>query len=139
VPNGSGFRNSDRDNFVPGDTDGIFSVDGVKVGLRVCYEVRFPEYFRELFVAGAQIACVAFCDTAEAPDPARYALIKGHLATRAVEKESVRRGRGWKAPGAGAATATSERGDRRGGCRGGGMGPAGAREAQRPDHLDQKR
>lgn len=107
VPDGRGFRNSllliapdgsiagayakralwgwDRDNFVPGDTDGIFSVDGVKVGLRVCYEVRFPEYFRELFAAGAQIACVAFCDTAGAPDPARYSLIKAHLATRAVE------------------------------------------------------
>jgi predicted amidohydrolase len=107
VPHGSGFRNSlhliapdgsiagayakralwgwDRDNFAPGDTDGIFSVDGVKVGLRICYEVRFPEYFRQLFVAGVHIACVAFCDTAEAPNPARYALIKGHLATRAVE------------------------------------------------------
>jgi predicted amidohydrolase len=107
VPVGSGFRNSllliapdgsiagayakralwgwDRDNFVPGDTDGIFSVDGVKVGLRICFEIRFPEYFRQLFAAGVQIACVAFCDTAEAPNPARYALIRGHLATRAVE------------------------------------------------------
>ena len=39
----------DRDNFVPGDAPGVFSFRGWKIGVRICYEVRFPEYFRELY------------------------------------------------------------------------------------------
>ena len=36
----------DLDHFAKGDEPGIFEIDGVKVGFRICFEVRFPEYFR---------------------------------------------------------------------------------------------
>lgn len=75
----------DRENFRPGHERGICTIDKVKVGLRICYEVRFPEYFRELFREKVDIACVSFCDVAKEPNPHRYELIKSHLMTRAVE------------------------------------------------------
>lgn len=76
----------DADNFSPGNSsDGIIVIDGIKVGFRLCFEVRFPEYFRELYVAGVDVAVVSFCDLAKEPDSERYELIKSHLRTRAVE------------------------------------------------------
>ncbi len=33
-------------------------VDGVKVGLTICYDIRFPELYRALAVAGAQVLTV---------------------------------------------------------------------------------
>lgn len=75
----------DSDNFIPGQTSGIYQVDGVTLGLRICFEIRFPEYFRELFKANVQLAAVSFCDVSNQPFQARYELIKAHLLTRAVE------------------------------------------------------
>ncbi len=75
----------DRDNFVPGESDGIFEIDDIKVGFRICYEVRFPEYFRELFAAGASLCFVSFCDVSKKVDDERYAILKSHLVTRAAE------------------------------------------------------
>jgi omega-amidase len=75
----------DRENFTPGHETGITTIDQVKLGFRICYEVRFPEYFRELFRENVEIACVSFCDVEVEPNPARYEVIKSHLITRAVE------------------------------------------------------
>ena len=75
----------DQENFTPGHEKGVYTVDNVKLGFRICYEVRFPEYFRELFREKVEIACVSFCDVEKEPNLARYELIKSHLITRAVE------------------------------------------------------
>ena len=75
----------DRDNFIPGNETGIFEIDGLKIGVRICYEVRFPEYFRELYAAGTALNLVLFHDVADADSPERYELIKAHLRTRAAE------------------------------------------------------
>lgn len=75
----------DCENFSRGSKDGIFTVDGIQIGLRICFDVRFPESFRPLFQAGCDLCITAFSDTAEAPDPQRYSIIKAHLVTRAVE------------------------------------------------------
>lgn len=37
----------DNDNFTKGDRDGIFEIDGIVFGIRICFEIRFPEFFRE--------------------------------------------------------------------------------------------
>jgi predicted amidohydrolase len=42
----------ERDYLTAGKNDGIYPVDDLQVGVRICFEVRFPEYFRELFRAG---------------------------------------------------------------------------------------
>ena len=75
----------DAKNFNPGINGGIYTIDELKIGTRICYEVRFPEYFRELFKECVQIAFVSFCDISSEPDPRRYEIIKSHLVTRAVE------------------------------------------------------
>ena len=75
----------DMDNFIPGDAPGFFEIDGLRIGVRICYEVRFPEYFRELYAAGTGLNLVLFHDVADTDSPERYALIRAHLQTRAAE------------------------------------------------------
>lgn len=75
----------DQDNFSPGDQSGIFEIEGWKVGVRICFEVRFPEYFRELYRERTDLNLILFYDVADHDDPERYELIKAHVRTRAVE------------------------------------------------------
>ncbi len=60
-------------------------IDEFRMGVRICFEVRFPEYFRELYREKADFAVVMFNDVSESEDIERYELIKAHLQTRAVE------------------------------------------------------
>lgn len=75
----------DRDNFCPGDQSGVLEIDGVKIGIRICFEVRFPEYFRELYLESTDLNIILFYDVSDWDDVGRYDLIKGHIRTRAVE------------------------------------------------------
>ena len=75
----------DLRNFTEGSPGGIWPVDELKVGVRICFEVRFPEYFRELYRADVNLAVVMFNDVSETDDVERYGLIKSHLQTRAAE------------------------------------------------------
>jgi deaminated glutathione amidase len=42
----------------PGDSAVVADVDGVRIGLSVCYDLRFPELYRTLALAGAQVLAV---------------------------------------------------------------------------------
>ena len=75
----------DRDNFVPGTEPGIVEVDGLRIGVRICYELRFPEFFRELYRQKTDLNVILFYDVSERDDTDRYDLIRGHTRTRAVE------------------------------------------------------
>ena len=75
----------DAENFTPGTETGIFRIGGLNIGVRICFEVRFPEYFRELYRAHTDLDIVLFYDVADTDDTERYNLIKSHLLTRAVE------------------------------------------------------
>lgn len=78
----------DRNNFTqPNDTDdnGVFEIDNLRVGVRICYEVRFPEYFRELYMERTDLNVVLFYDLSHAPSRSRYEAIRAHLVTRAAE------------------------------------------------------
>ncbi len=75
----------DKDNFAVGNEDGIFDIDGLKVGIRICYEVRFPEFFRELYKKSTDLNVILFYDAADYDHKERYDVIKGHIVTRAVE------------------------------------------------------
>ena len=74
----------DAEHFTPGERDGVFTLDGMKIGIRICFDVRFPELFRSLFDAGTTLCIMPFCDTA-AQYPERRRIITGHLRTRAAE------------------------------------------------------
>lgn len=75
----------DLGNFQKGDSTGIYEIDGVKIGFRICFEIRFPEYFRELYRSGVELCFVSFSDVSEQDSPGRYNILKSHLTTRAVE------------------------------------------------------
>ena len=55
----------DKDNFSTGDNNGIFEIAGVKVGIRICFEVRFPEFFRELYVENTDLNIILFYDVSD--------------------------------------------------------------------------
>ena len=75
----------DAENFSAGEEPGVFDVDGIRVGIRICFEVRFPEYFRELYHERTNLNVILFYDVSDREDPDRYNLIRGHVRTRAVE------------------------------------------------------
>lgn len=51
-----GYRESDQ--IEPGDELVLIEVDGVRVGLATCYDLRFPEQFKALAAQGAQVIVV---------------------------------------------------------------------------------
>ena len=75
----------DRDNFVSGDETGVVEIGGVRIGVRICFEVRFPEYFRELYRQHTDLNVILFYDVTEGDSAGRYDLLRGHIRTRAVE------------------------------------------------------
>lgn len=75
----------DKDHFTEGKLPGIIDIDGIKVGVRICFEIRFPEYFRELYKQNVDLGIVCFCDISSSDNQERYDLINAHLQTRAVE------------------------------------------------------
>jgi predicted amidohydrolase len=42
----------------PGDRPVVADVDGIRLGLSICYDLRFPELYRALALAGAEILAV---------------------------------------------------------------------------------
>jgi len=75
----------DSDNFERGNTDGIFEINGLKVGVRICFEVRFPEYFREAYKAGTDLNVVIFYAVSDFDDTEKYDVLRSHLISRAAE------------------------------------------------------
>ena len=45
----------ENDDTIPGKEPGIFELDGIKVGVGICFDLRFPEYFRELTKNGVRV------------------------------------------------------------------------------------
>ncbi len=56
IDNGPADRESDR--VTAGDRAVIADVDGIRLGLSICYDLRFPELYRTLATAGAEILAV---------------------------------------------------------------------------------
>ena len=75
----------DSDNFTEGNKTGIFKLKDLTIGVRICFELRFPEYFRELYKSGTDFNIVLFNDVSDTDDKERYQMMRSHLITRAVE------------------------------------------------------
>ncbi len=75
----------DKENFSSGNHSGVLELDGWRIGIRICYEVRFPEFFRELYREHTDLNIVLLYDVSDSDDMDRYELIKSHIRTRAVE------------------------------------------------------
>jgi predicted amidohydrolase len=59
---GESHRESHR--VAPGSEQVVVKADGVPIGLSICYDLRFPELYRALAVAGAQVLLVPAAFTA---------------------------------------------------------------------------
>ena len=75
----------DSDNFERGNDDGIFEIKDYKVGIRICFEARFPEYFRELYKANTDLDIVIFYAVSDFDDTEKYDVLRSHLISRAAE------------------------------------------------------
>jgi predicted amidohydrolase len=45
----------ESESTIPGSKLGFFELEGVKIGLGICYDLRYPEYFQSLALKGAEI------------------------------------------------------------------------------------
>ena len=52
------FGSNESDTVAPGSDFVTFAVDGIRVGLATCYDVRFAAQFTELGLRGAQLVCL---------------------------------------------------------------------------------
>jgi predicted amidohydrolase len=81
LPDGTRLRESDTTT--PGREPAVAEVDGFKLGLSVCYDLRFPELYRALVDRGAEVLLV----------PAAFTLTTGKehwhvlLRARAIEAQ----------------------------------------------------
>ena len=75
----------DSYNFTQGNDIGIYCIDGIKIGIRICYEVRFPEYFRELFRNHVDLCLISFTDVGKPEQKGKLNVIQSHLVSRAAE------------------------------------------------------
>lgn len=79
LPNGERYRESDL--FQHGDTVVAADIDGVKLGITICYDLRFPQLYRALAKAGVQVIAA----------PSAYVMATGEahwhtlLRARAIE------------------------------------------------------
>jgi deaminated glutathione amidase len=82
VGDGQSYRESAK--FEPGQAAVTAEAEGLKLGLTVCYDLRFPQLYRALAQAGAEILCV----------PAAFTKVTGEahwhvlLRARAIETGS---------------------------------------------------
>lgn len=80
---GDGHRYRESASCAPGDKPVVANVAGAAVGLSICYDVRFPELYRALVTAGAEVLVV----------PAAFTLATGKdhwhvlLRARAIEAQ----------------------------------------------------
>jgi len=67
----------------PGAHHTIFQMRGIKIGLQICYDVRFPEGYRSLLAQGAEVVLQGFY--AAGGDTWKLPVMGAHLRSRAAE------------------------------------------------------
>ena len=68
--------------FKPGDSLPVFEMDGLKIGMLICFDRSFPEAFRTLALKGAEIVFVPVCSWGIRGDAFQM-----ELQTRALENQ----------------------------------------------------
>ena len=73
----------ESDSVEPGSEPGVFELDGITMGIGICFDLRYPEYFRELARQGAEIVFL----------PSNFRKVTGEIAwdvltkARAIENQ----------------------------------------------------
>ncbi|MFH1086823.1 MAG: carbon-nitrogen hydrolase family protein [Chloroflexota bacterium] len=73
----------DRRYYQPGHGVALFEIKGVRVGLQICYDVRFPEGYRALLRQGVQVILQGFHGAGG--DTWKVPVLGAHLRSRAAE------------------------------------------------------
>ena len=79
LPNGECWRESN--NFVPGEKAVISSLPFADIGLSICYDVRFPQLYRSLVHAGANVLTIPAAFTKQTGEAHWHVLLRA----RAIE------------------------------------------------------
>jgi deaminated glutathione amidase len=79
LPNGENYRESNT--YRPGDTAVVVALPFCKVGLTICYDVRFPALYRALAEAGAEMITVPAAFTKQTGEAHWHLLLR----SRAIE------------------------------------------------------
>ncbi|NLG27946.1 MAG: carbon-nitrogen hydrolase family protein [Chloroflexi bacterium] len=74
---------SDALYYDPGHDVALFDLDGVSIGLQICYDVRFPEGCRALLEEGVRVVLHPFC--AVGGETWKVPVLGAHLRSRAAE------------------------------------------------------
>lgn len=76
----------DHEHFLPADQPVVAAVAGWRIGLAVCYDVRFPDVWADLALDDAQLFCCIGHMAGNDPDPGTKPLVvAAHFASRAAE------------------------------------------------------
>jgi len=75
--------NSDTQYYQPGTRNALFTLKGIRVGLQICYDVRFPEGYRALLAQGAEVILQGFYGAGR--DTWKVPVLGAHLRARAAE------------------------------------------------------
>lgn len=75
--------NDDTRYYRPGARNVLLELKGIKVGLQICYDVRFPEGYRDLLAQGAEIIMQGFYGAGK--DTWKVPVLAAHLRARAAE------------------------------------------------------
>lgn len=75
----------DAEYFCEGKNKGIFTWKEYRFAVRICFEIRFPELFREIYREECDFIVAQFYDTSVTDNPEYYSIIRSHLSTRAAE------------------------------------------------------
>ncbi len=82
IPGGAVLKESS--NTAAGDSVVVTEIAGVPMGLSICYDVRFPELYRQLTMAGAEVLLVPAAFTAHTGQAHWHLLLRA----RAVENQA---------------------------------------------------
>ena len=74
----------ERDIFTPGNSVPLFEVEGVKLGIQLCYDAHFPELSTRMAVDGADIIFMPHASPRGTP-PEKLASWLRHLTARAFD------------------------------------------------------
>ncbi|OGO05877.1 MAG: hypothetical protein A2Y73_01380, partial [Chloroflexi bacterium RBG_13_56_8] len=75
--------NADTHYYVPGKEGIVFEAKGVKCGLQICYDARFPEGYRSLLAQGAEVVLTSFYGAGSGSW--KVPVLAAHLRSRAAE------------------------------------------------------
>lgn len=75
----------DLNHFTEGSKYTKVTIKNVTIGLSICFEIRFPEFYRAHKKENVDLMITSFCDVSNKENENRYQIIKAHIQTRAVE------------------------------------------------------